>query len=68
MNQHEHIEVNANNLIAMGKEAWLKRRKLAVVPNMTQQQQDYQVRVIENKLHRGDNVKPWKRKVLKSKH
>lgn len=62
------IEQNADALIELGKEAWLKRRKLAIVPNMTEQQQNYQLRIIENKLHRGDNVKPWKHKVLKNKH
>jgi hypothetical protein len=60
--EHTAIETNANTLIEMGKEAWLKSRRKRAVVEMSEQEQNYKVRIIEDRIHRGDNVKPWRAK------
>lgn len=48
----ETIQENADNLIALGKEAWLKRRRASHKTKMLEEQQEAEVADIEKKKER----------------
>lgn len=48
----ETIQENADTLIALGKEAWLKKRKASHKTKMLEEQQEAEVADIEKKKER----------------
>lgn len=48
----ETIQSNADNLIALGKDAWLKKRKASHKTKMLEEQQEAEVAEIEKRKER----------------
>lgn len=49
MSDLSYIEKNADALIVMGKKAWLKQRRASHKAEMTEEQQEWEVTLIEKR-------------------